>query len=365
MTGHPDPDVLAEFREGLLGWRRARRIRGHLAGCTRCAAVDREITEVSSLLASAPAPTMPDTLARRLEAALTAESAARAAQAHGQETAQAAGSAAPAAARVQDGEPITEPGLPGQDGRDHQHQPVGRPGEADRPGLTGRAGEEGRVSPPGQADQQGEGAAGARRARRPDLVARPRRPAGRRVPALRAAAIAAAVVVIAGGGYGLTRVLNGPAGPSSGSSGGIPRPAHNAQGAPGAIRGTGPEMGRPAGSAGSAGTLPLIRSGTDYQPGQLVAQVEHELRRLPVKEAPLSGESAPQPQDQGLTGCVLAITRGVRPQLVDAARYRGRPATIIVTAATAGQPGQVWVAGSNCSAGRPDVIAHTRLSGTG
>ena len=34
---HPDTDVLAEFRAGLITGRRGARITAHLAGCARCA----------------------------------------------------------------------------------------------------------------------------------------------------------------------------------------------------------------------------------------------------------------------------------------------------------------------------------------
>ena len=81
MTGHLDADTLAGYREGLPGRRRSSRIRAHLAGCSQCSAMDRDLAEVTTLLAAAPAPRMPDELARRLQGVLAAESAARASQA--------------------------------------------------------------------------------------------------------------------------------------------------------------------------------------------------------------------------------------------------------------------------------------------
>ena len=78
MIGHPDADTLAACREGLLGRRRSARIRAHLARCSRCASLDHELAAVTSLLASAPAPRIPDELAARLDTVLAAESAARA-----------------------------------------------------------------------------------------------------------------------------------------------------------------------------------------------------------------------------------------------------------------------------------------------
>ena len=72
-TAHLDPDVLAEFRAGLITGHRGARIGAHLVACDRCAALDDELAGVSALLAAAPAPAMPDSVAQRLDAALAAE----------------------------------------------------------------------------------------------------------------------------------------------------------------------------------------------------------------------------------------------------------------------------------------------------
>ena len=74
---HLDTDVLAEFRAGLITGRRGTRIAAHLAGCDRCTALDDRLTGVSALLASVPAPAMPDRVAQRLDAVLAAEVARR------------------------------------------------------------------------------------------------------------------------------------------------------------------------------------------------------------------------------------------------------------------------------------------------
>jgi hypothetical protein len=74
---HVDARALAEFRAGLVTGRRGARIAAHLAGCDRCAALDRELAGVSALLASVPVPVLPDRVARRLEGALAAEAARR------------------------------------------------------------------------------------------------------------------------------------------------------------------------------------------------------------------------------------------------------------------------------------------------
>jgi len=70
---HLDTNVLAEFRAGLITGRRGVKITAHLAGCDRCTALDDELAGVSMLLASVPAPPMPDSVAQRLEVVLAAE----------------------------------------------------------------------------------------------------------------------------------------------------------------------------------------------------------------------------------------------------------------------------------------------------
>ena len=74
---HPDTDVLAEFRAGLITGRRGAKITAHLACCERCTAVDDQLAGVSALLASVPASAMPDGVAQRLDTVLAAEVANR------------------------------------------------------------------------------------------------------------------------------------------------------------------------------------------------------------------------------------------------------------------------------------------------
>ena len=73
QTSHPDTDVLAEFRAGLITRRRRRALAAHLTDCARCAAASDQLAELSALLAAIPAPVMPDGVAQRLDAALAAE----------------------------------------------------------------------------------------------------------------------------------------------------------------------------------------------------------------------------------------------------------------------------------------------------
>ena len=70
---HPDVTALAESREGLTDGRRARRLAAHVASCEHCAAVNDQLTAVTTALASAPDPAMPDFVERRIMAAFATE----------------------------------------------------------------------------------------------------------------------------------------------------------------------------------------------------------------------------------------------------------------------------------------------------
>lgn len=73
---HLDPETIAEYQAGALGfWHvvRRRRIAAHLAGCPDCSALARQLTQVSEILAAAPRPAMPADVAERLTAVLATE----------------------------------------------------------------------------------------------------------------------------------------------------------------------------------------------------------------------------------------------------------------------------------------------------
>jgi len=77
MTGqwHPDATALAEYRAGLTRGRRARRLAAHVATCASCATANDQLAAVTTVLASAPEPAMPDAVERQIMAALSAEAA--------------------------------------------------------------------------------------------------------------------------------------------------------------------------------------------------------------------------------------------------------------------------------------------------
>jgi len=318
---------MAAFREGLLPARKATRIAAHLSSCPRCAEVDAQLAAVTAILASTPAPPMPAALAARLDAALAAEVA-------GLAGAGSPGRADPAAGAV-----------PGPMARAAAQAGSAAPPEsAAPPGST--------VPSDGAAARHGTGP--GRRGGRPR--------AGSRL-ALRLAAVTAGVVLLAGGGYAVTRVISagGTKGEAS-SSGAAASPAPpNGEAAPG-------PSARAAPGAAVQAALPVITSGTSYQPGQLKAQVGAVLKRYPVPARPrgeLSSGTGPQAAFPDLAACVSHLSGGHRPMLIDIAKYAGRPAAVIVVPAVGSPTVRVWVVGPGCSAQGGDVIAQTSLPAPG
>jgi hypothetical protein len=288
---HPDSDVLAEFRAGLITGRRGARITAHLAGCDRCRALDGQLAGVSALLASVPVPALPDSVAQRLDSVLAAEVAARA-EAAGQDDSERAG---PDRSRARPA---------------HGHRAAHR---------------------------------------------------GFRPLALRVLA-PAAVVLLAAGGYGVSRLAS-PGGQmtASSSAGSAAAPlSHAASASAGAGRAaSGAEVPSAAPLKGAtrsprytAANFPLVASGTNFSANQAIRkqQVEHDLG-VPLTSLP-SRTVSPQ-----LRACVQKLAGGHQVVRVESAFFEGRPATLIV--AQTGQGETAWIAGPGCSATSRDVLATT------
>lgn len=333
MRGHADAETLAAFREDLLSRRKAGRVSAHLAACPRCAALDAQLAEVTALLTSTTAPPVPDTLTARIEAALAAEAAARSGQAA------RSGAGVPRSAAPADTVPA---------------------GAADGRG-TGASGAGGRRGARGRGGARGTGGRGPSR-----------HAPGRSRLALRAAAVAAAVAVVAGGGYGVARLLS----PGSPAATGTAGPA-----APPAARNpvTLPSMSARAGGVGapaagehtsSNGTAAprLLSSGTNYQPGRLGAQAAAVLTQV---ERTARGAASPGPLAAplnsstglfpGLQFCLALVAPGQRPLLIDVARYHSHPAAIIVLPATAHAPIRALAVAPGCTATTAHVLATAPL----
>ena len=287
---HLDTDVLAEFRAGLISGRRGARIAAHLAGCERCTALDEQLAGVRSLLASVPAPAMPDSVARRLDTVLAAEVA-------------------------------------------HRNVTLGNQAERAR------------------GDGTGESPA-------------PRRPGGNRgfrLLTLRVLAPAAAVVVLAAGGYGLSRINLGSSTGSAASStaGSAARAAAPtaAASAKSAGHANAPEAG-PAQGAGpqSRGITPtnfaVVTGQRNLSRANLAQQVRAELL------VPASARTTRSPSAR-LRGCVSKLVGGQSLERVESVHFEGSPATLVV--ASTGAEETAWIAAPDCSATNRDVLATTTL----
>jgi hypothetical protein len=290
---HLDTDVLAEFRAGLITGRRGARIDAHLVGCERCTAVDEQLAGVRSLLASVPAPAMPDSVARRLDTVLAAEVAQREARS------------------------------------------AARNDQAER----------------ARGDGTGESPA-------------PLRPGGNRgfrLLTLRVLAPAAAVVVLAAGGYGLSRINLGSSTGSSASTsaGGAARVATPS--AAGSAKSAGRVNAPAAGPSKavvprSAGLTPanfsLVTGQRSLTRANLAQQVRAELL------VPVSARTTKTPPKQ-LRGCVAKLADGQRLELVESVRFEGGPATLVV--ADTGAEVTAWIAAPDCSATYRHVLDTTTL----
>jgi hypothetical protein len=295
---HLDTDVLAEFRAGLITGRRGTRIVAHLADCERCTVLDEQLAGVHSLLASVPAPAMPDSVARRLDTVLAAEVAQR-------DTA--------------------------------QREAV----------LQNRA-------------ERADGD-GARES------AAPRRPGGHRgnrgfrLLALRVLAPAAAVVVLAAGGYGLSRInLGSSTGSSASTSAGSAERAAAPTAAASAKSGgsvnapnAGPTKGavsRPQGI--TAAGITVVTGHANLTHDGLAQQVRAQLAVPSSARATRAATSAER-------GCVLGLIGHHQLKLVESVRFEGSPATLVV--ARIGTRDMAWVAAPDCSATHRHVLDTTSL----
>ena len=169
---------------------------------------------------------------------------------------------------------------------------------------------------------------------------------------------AAAVVVLAAGGFGLSRVI-GSSSSSSVTAGSAAAPAPSALPANGtAAAGSGATRGSPAIEAPL--NFPVVNSGTNYLRATLRQQLETELRRY--------AESAAGPHvlaSGSLKGCVQRVTQGTIPgtlALVERAHFQGQPALVIV--AVSGHHRAAWVTASGCSASSDHLLATATLPGT-
>ncbi len=305
MRGHVDAESLALCAEGLLGRRRSGRVRAHVANCPECTATQARLAGVPSLLAQVPPPPMPPGVAARLDAALSAETARRAVQ-----------------------DPRTAP---------DDVAAAQRPAAVPVP----------RAAAPRAASPRAGQARGTRL----------------RFP-VRARVLATAGVLVAAGGVGYAVAQSSPSPTAAGSEAAPSRAEPNP-----AIRS--PEGG--FGPATGSVQFTVRRSGMSYGKDTFAAQAAGLLKAPSaglIRPGKAGGGLSRHAAGSALAQCVEQVAGAAAVQehkvdLVDEAHYRGRPATIVVVAATSARPATVYVAGPRCSASGGDVLAEAPLPASG
>lgn len=345
QTGHPDVEALANFRAGLVSGVHGRQIAAHIARCERCGQLSDQLSAVTSALASIPAPSLPDAVERRIGAAIAAEAAARRAA-----SLTADSMADPSAASLAPASPAAASQVPAS--------PV-----------------------PASPVPASQVAAERRHTRRWS----PRRALKSAGPRLRLSPVqmlvpVAACLLLAGLGY-LLSVPRAAGMPSAG-----PTAAPQSASSPGnssISRGPHRDAISPTSAAGSmpgsrAAVFLVTASATRYLKSTLRAQVNSQLARqalapvtslapvitgTPGNQGSATGGSSPSntalvPSSR-LVGCVMHLTGGVQPMLVQKATYQAEPVYVIAV------PDRAWVVGLDCTAAKPALITSVALAPVG
>jgi hypothetical protein len=317
VNRHASPDELARLGADDLKPHKAARIRQHLATCSQCTQLNSQLSAVPAVLASLEFGPIPENLSARIESALVVEARLRLAN-----------------------EPATEVGrrdLPTARSARLSRQRHGRDGAGWRlPGLS--------------------------------------------VAATRALATAGAIALIGGGGYEIASHAGAPTASTASSSSGAANAA-----VPGATASQ--SIGAPVnyGHGSEARSIETVTSPTDFEPSTLGPQATAALKAAraegvhsgpPVSNGPLSANKATANSTSGLrnttgttglvgaklAGCIGRFSPGRVVQLVENAKFNGKPATIIITSLPSGQSAEVWVVGESCSASHGDVLDHLKVA---
>ena len=261
------------------------------------------LSEVAAYLASVPVPVMPDAVETRIDAALAAE---------------AAGSRAP--------------GPPPARARVHS--------------VRGHSVRRDKVKRDSVRRDSDDG-----RSRRDLLLRRPVVAAGSLVVCL----------LLAGLGFTLARGGSpGPspaAAPAAGTSSSFPATSSaagsSAAGSSAAAAAPAPRASsREPQNAGSESSFLVTASGTKYQRATLAGQA-----RARSASSASAGTAVGTTPSAALRGCVLHLTGGATPRLVDRATYQGEPAYVVVGST------RVWVVGLGCTAAKTELIVSVALAG--
>ena len=311
---HPDAEELARYQAGEIGGPRGRQLAAHIADCAHCASVSDDLAAVSRVLASVPAPSMPDAVESRITAALAAEAATR------QAASPAADGAAGAAAAARCGRESCRESC-------RERRAFPRPS----PGPLGRIETARQGLPPGHGGCLGRGVPGA---------------GGLRVPAEPDGEQFEFCPGERGRSRGLARGGDGerPCGCRLRCPSRCSRRSPSAS----ALR---PLEGQQA--------IPFLvtKSSTDYEQATLGTQVRDQLNQAskPAGAGRQSSSASRGLPSTSLIGCVERVTENVLPKLVDQATYDGKAAYVIAVSDHA------WVVGPGCTASNPDVIASVVL----
>jgi hypothetical protein len=326
MNRHATPDELARLGAVNLRPRKAARVSRHLTACARCTELNDQLSSVPTLLSSLRFPQMPASVSTRIDSILAVEAAQRVAA-----------------------EPATEAG------------------RGDLPVRAGRR----RATP--KPDRQG--------ARRPAWTLP--------VPATRVLATAAAIVLVAIGGYEIASHTGGAAISSSSGAGAAAQTPFSSQ-----VSFGGSVTYR---QNGSAAAIEMGSSDTNFQATTLAGQAEAAVNVAKVdgvRSHPVTGDSSlaaspasslTTPTSTGasgrlagpanmslasqLAGCIdRVIARGQVVLLVERAKFENKPATILVTApaalsgTAAPKEAEIWALGQACSAANSDVLDHVKVA---
>jgi hypothetical protein len=256
---------------------------------------EARLSEVSAYLASVPAPVLPDAVESRISAALAAEAATRAE----------------------------------------------RPAPADGARNLGPAPARARV-------RRRRGGDGPRRRFR----VRPQVVGGSLLTCLLLAVL----------GFALSHASFPSSSSSSPASGSAAEPVEASSAAASSAAGAG--AAAPGARPTASGSFAVTVSGTKYEPATLAEQVRAKLAVLggqntfsaTVPAASASATSTAAVPSPALRGCVLQLTEGVPPRLVDRATYEGEPAYIIASSS------RVWVVKPGCTAAKTEVVTSVPLA---
>jgi hypothetical protein len=162
---------------------------------------------------------------------------------------------------------------------------------------------------------------------------------------------AAAVALIAAGGFAALHHTNQTNQASSGSS---------SASAPGAGKAAAPDA--------SIAGVPIRMSGTKYTTANIQSEVGHQLTVAPTSLAAGSGDAAQTGNESttlttpaGLQACLTALQApSVRPLLVDLATYNGKPVAVLVLPDNSGKR-QLWVVSRRCAPGNDGTVLFANL----